>query len=77
MALLGDPGGASRQYVFIPALLAVDKTAISIWLTNFRVSPQTLTLAFFVSVGVGILAGFAPAIQSSRVKIVDGLRQVV
>ena len=33
--------------------------------------------AFGVSVGVGILAGFVPAIRSSQVKIVDGLRQVV
>lgn len=79
MALLGGCLGVLlAKFVFVPMLLAVgDKTAISIWLTNFRVSPQTLTLAFFVSVGVGILAGFAPAIQSSRVKIVDGLRQVV
>jgi ABC-type antimicrobial peptide transport system permease subunit len=34
-------------------------------------------LAFVVSVGVGILAGFLPAIQSSRLRIVDGLRKVV
>jgi len=79
MSLLGGCLGVLlAKYLFIPMLLAVgDKTAISIWLTNFRVSPQTLTLAFIVSVGVGIVAGFAPAIQSSRVKIVDGLRQVV
>ena len=34
-------------------------------------------MAFAVSVGVGILAGFVPAIRSSRIRIVDGLRQVV
>ena len=34
-------------------------------------------LAFAISVGVGILAGFVPAIRSSQRKIVDGLRQVV
>ena len=44
---------------------------------NFKVTPQTLVLAFVVSVGVGVLAGFLPAIQSSRLKIVDGLRRVV
>jgi ABC-type antimicrobial peptide transport system permease subunit len=56
---------------------AGNKTSISIWLVNFKVSPDTLLKAFVISVGVGILAGFVPAIQSSRRRIVDGLRQVV
>jgi putative ABC transport system permease protein len=79
MALLGGALGVLiAKYVFIPMLLAVgNKTSISIWLVNFRVTRETLSLAFIVSVGVGILAGFAPAIRSSRLKIVDGLRQVV
>jgi ABC-type antimicrobial peptide transport system permease subunit len=79
MSLLGGVLGVLlAKFTFIPLLLAVgNKTSVSIWLTNFRVSPQTLALAFCVSVGVGILAGFAPAIRSSRLKIVDGLRQVV
>jgi putative ABC transport system permease protein len=79
MALLGGVLGVLiANYVFIPALLAVgNKTSISIWLVNFRVSPETLAMAFGISVGVGILAGFVPAINSSRRRIVDGLRQVV
>ena len=79
MSLLGGVLGVLlAKFLFIPLLLAVgNKTSVSIWLTNFRVSPQMLALAFAVSVGVGILAGFAPAIRSSRLKIVDGLRQVV
>jgi putative ABC transport system permease protein len=79
MSLLGGVLGVLlAKFAFIPLLLAVgNKTSVSIWLTNFRVSPQTLALAFGVSVGVGILAGFAPAIRSSRLNIVDGLRQVV
>jgi ABC-type antimicrobial peptide transport system permease subunit len=44
---------------------------------NFKVTPETLTMAFVISVGVGILAGFVPAINASRRRIVDGLRQVV
>jgi putative ABC transport system permease protein len=79
MALLGGVLGVLiANYVFIPALLAVgNKTSISIWLVNFRVSPETLAMAFGISVGVGILAGFVPAVNSSRRRIVDGLRQVV
>ncbi len=44
---------------------------------NFRVTGATLLFAFFVSVGIGILSGIFPAIRSSRIKVVDGLRQVV
>jgi putative ABC transport system permease protein len=79
MSLLGGILGVLlAMFFFIPALIAVgNKSSISIWLTNFKVSPQTLLFAFAVSVGVGILAGFLPAVQSSRAKIVDGLRQVV
>ena len=54
-----------------------NKTSVSIWLVNFKVTPETWLLAFAVSVGVGICAGFLPAIQSSRLNIVDGLRRVV
>jgi putative ABC transport system permease protein len=44
---------------------------------NFRVTGSTLLFAFLVSVGIGILSGIVPAIRSSRIKVVDGLRQVV
>ncbi|HKF42530.1 MAG TPA: ABC transporter permease [Thermoanaerobaculia bacterium] len=79
MSLLGGLVGVLlAKFLFVPALVAAgNKTSISAWLVNFRVSPQTLVMAFVVSVGIGILAGFVPAIRSSRLKIVDGLRQVV
>jgi putative ABC transport system permease protein len=79
MSLLGGILGVLiAKFVLIPMLLAVgEKTSISAWLINFRVTVPTLILAFGVSVGVGIFAGFVPAIRSSHIKIVDGLRQVV
>ena len=79
MSLLGGfLGVLLAKFFFIPALVAAgNKTSISVWLINFRVSPDTLLLAFGVSVGVGIVAGFVPAIRSSRLNIVDGLRRVV
>ena len=79
MSLLGGLlGVALAKFFFVPALVAAgNKTSISVWLINFKVNTPTLLLAFGVSVGVGILAGFVPAIRSSRLKIVDGLRQVV
>ncbi|MGH9316309.1 MAG: ABC transporter permease [Thermoanaerobaculia bacterium] len=79
MSLLGGILGVClAKFVLIPLLVAVgSKTSISAWLINFRVTLPTLIQAFGVSVGVGILAGFVPAVRSSRSKIVDGLRQVV
>jgi putative ABC transport system permease protein len=79
MSLLGGVLGVLlAKFFFVPALVAAgNKTAISAWLVNFRVSAATLVMAFTISVGIGILAGFIPAIRSSRLKIVDGLRQVV
>jgi ABC-type antimicrobial peptide transport system permease subunit len=66
------------KFLIIPLLVAAgNKTSISIWLVNFKVSSDTLLMAFVVSVGVGILAGFVPALRSSQRRIVDGLRQVV
>ena len=80
MSLLGGVLGVLlAKFLFIPALVAAgNKTSISIWLVNFKVdAARRWLLAFVVSVGVGILAGFVPAIQSSRLRIVDGLRKVV
>jgi len=79
MALLGGLFGvALARWVFIPMIKAVgSKTSLSGFLINFKVSPATLLMAFTVSVGVGILAGFVPAIRSSQIRIVDGLRKVV
>ena len=79
MALLGGIVGVLiARFLFIPAVVAIcNKTSLSVWMVNFRVSPETWLLATIVSVGVGILAGVLPAVQSSRLNIVDGLRRVV
>jgi ABC-type antimicrobial peptide transport system permease subunit len=79
MALLGGLFGvALARFVFVPMIKAVgSKTSLSGFLINFKVSPATLLMAFTVSVAVGILAGFVPAIRSSQIRIVDGLRKVV
>jgi putative ABC transport system permease protein len=79
MSLLGGLVGILlAKLLLIPAIVAGgSKTALSVFLINFKVTPQVFLGAFLVSVGIGILAGFVPAIRSSQIKIVDGLRQVV
>jgi len=79
MALLGGLIGVLlAKFLIIPAFLAVlSKTSVSIWLVNFRVTARTWAMACMVSVCVGIFAGFIPAIRSSQLRIVDGLRKVV
>jgi putative ABC transport system permease protein len=79
MALLGGVlGVVLAKWVIIPGMIkGMETTPMAPMLINFKVSPEVLLMAFAVSVGIGILAGFVPAIRSSQTKIIDGLRQVV
>jgi len=79
MSLLGGLVGILlAKFLLIPAIVAGgSKTALSVFLLNFKVTWQVLLAAFGISVGIGVMAGFVPAIRSSQVRIVDGLRQVV
>lgn len=43
----------------------------------FQVEPETMALQFASSLLIGICAGIAPAINSTRLVIVDGLRAVI
>src|ERR1700739_3612557 len=78
MSLIGGVSGVLlARFVFIPLIVKLgSKSAMAGFLINFRVSPETLVMAFGGWVGAGILAGFVPAIRSSRIRIVGGLRQV-
>ena len=78
MALLGGVVGVVlAKFVLIPGMVkGMETTPMAPFLINFKVTLQTLLAAFAVSVGVGVLAGFVPAIRSSQTRIVDGLRQV-
>jgi putative ABC transport system permease protein len=40
------------------------------------VEPSTIIIAAFLTILVGLVAGFFPAMRSMRMKIVDGLRQI-
>ena len=79
MSLIGGLLGILlAKFLLIPAIVAGgSKTALAVFLLNFKVTWQVFLGAFLVAVGIGVLAGFVPAIRSSRIKIVDGLRQVV
>jgi putative ABC transport system permease protein len=79
MSLLGGiVGVVLAKYLFIPGMVkGMATTPMAPFLINFKVTWTVLGAAFLVSVGVGVLAGFVPAIRSSQVRIVDGLRQVV
>lgn len=79
MALLGGLFGVVlAKWAIIPGMVkALATTPMAPFLLNFRVSLEILGAAFVVAVGVGVIAGFVPAISSSRIRIVDGLRKVV
>ncbi len=43
----------------------------------FYVTPPTLAVGFAVALVIGLLSGGFPAIQASRLSIIEGLRKVV
>lgn len=78
LSLLGGALGVIVSMPLIQGLAAGMKhTPVAPFAYNFRVTGATLITAFLVSVGIGIISGIFPAIRSSRIKVVDGLRQVV
>jgi len=78
LSLLGGALGAIFSVPLIKGLAAGMKhTPVAPFAYNFRVTGSTLLTAFLVSVGIGIVSGIVPAIRSSQIKVVDGLRQVV
>jgi putative ABC transport system permease protein len=79
MALLGGVFGVVlAKWLIIPGMVKGMQTSpMAPFLLNFRVSWEVLLAAFGISVAVGVLAGFVPAIRSSQIRIVDGLRKVV
>ena len=79
LSLLGGLVGVLlAAFLIIPGMVkGMETTQMAPLLINFKVDQNVLFAAFGTAVGIGILAGFVPAIRSSRIKIVDGLRQVV
>jgi putative ABC transport system permease protein len=78
LALLGGLAGIVFAYPFTAILVMLMKySPVATFAYNFRISGVTILMALGASVAIGTLAGFVPAIRSSRVSIVDGLRQVV
>jgi putative ABC transport system permease protein len=78
LSLLGGIAGVLFAYPFTAFLVELMKhSPVAPFAYNFRVAPLTVLAAMAISVAIGTLSGFVPAIRSSRVSIVNGLRQVV
>jgi len=77
LALLGGVAGVLGSVPFMWGLIGIIKhTPVAMFAYNLKISGATLLTAFTASVGIGVLAGFVPAIRSARLSIVDGLRRV-
>jgi putative ABC transport system permease protein len=77
LAVMGGVAGVLFSLPFTWGLIELMKQSpVAVFAYNVRVSPATVATAFAISVAVGVLAGFVPAWRSSRVSIVEGLRQV-
>ena len=78
LSLLGGIAGVLFSFPFTSFLVYIMKfTPVAMFAFNFRVAWSTVLAALGVSVAIGTLSGFVPAIRLSRISIVDGLRQVV
>jgi putative ABC transport system permease protein len=78
LSLLGGFAGVLFSYPFTAFLVeGMKHSPVAPFAYNFRVAPATVLAAMAISVSIGTLSGFFPAIRSSRVSIVNGLRQVV
>ncbi|HTY10412.1 MAG TPA: FtsX-like permease family protein [Bacteroidota bacterium] len=72
IAMLGGCIGIALTFPMAAGVAAGFPTMFPI----FNVEPSTIILSFSLSFLVGLLASVFPAIRSSRIKIVDGLRQI-
>jgi putative ABC transport system permease protein len=77
LSLLGGIAGVLFAFPFTSLLVhAMKFTPVAMFAYNFRIATTTVLVALGASVAIGTLSGFVPAIRSSRVSIVDGLRKV-
>src|SRR5437867_3143054 len=78
LSLLGGLAGVVFAFPFTAFLVeGMKHSPVAPFAYNFRVAPLTVLTAMVISVAIGTLSGFVPAIRSSRISIVNGLRQVV
>jgi putative ABC transport system permease protein len=78
LSLLGGLAGVVFAFPFTAFLVeGMKHSPVAPFAYNFRVAPLTVLTAMVISVVIGTLSGFVPAIRSSRISIVNGLRQVV
>lgn len=72
MAVLGGAVGIALTFPLAKAFFAATRDLFLV----FQVMPMTIFLQASAALLIGLVAALAPAINSSRVRIVDGLRSV-
>jgi len=72
MALLGGILGVALTYPLADAFFAATRDLFVV----FEIMPLTIALQLLAAIVIGLAAALAPAINSARVSIVDGLRAV-
>lgn len=50
---------------------------LSTMFPGYRVTPETIRLAALVTIGIGLLAGIAPALRARRLTVVEALRREI
>jgi putative ABC transport system permease protein len=70
-------GGILGVLVAIPVITAMTHRFIGLGIPlDMKVKAPTAALAVFVSLILGVVSGFLPALRASRINIVEGLRHI-
>lgn len=72
MGLIGGALGVALSYPLADAFFAATRDLFVV----FTILPETVVLQFAAAIVIGLAAALAPAINSARISIVDGLRAV-
>jgi putative ABC transport system permease protein len=77
LALSGGLLGVLVSFPFTHMIVeGMKQSPAAMFAYNFKVSWPTVMMAFLTAVGIGTLSGFIPAVRSSRISVVNALRQV-
>jgi putative ABC transport system permease protein len=71
----GTAGVLTGRFLFDNVINMAKKTQG--FLINFTLYPRAMAICVALAAAVGIIAGAIPAMQATRIRVVDGLRRVV
>jgi putative ABC transport system permease protein len=74
---LAVAGGVLGVLIAIPVIAAMTRSFVGLGIPlNMKVTPPAAALSLLVALALGLVSGYLPAYNASRMNIVDGLRHI-